>query len=119
MTLELLTRASVQEGLREFGDSAYSTGQNMRARVETPILEDETNLWRRILDSKTQNHYGGVNEGNRHQFKVDHNFDLGAIVNAAINSDGSISTSQQAYEQSPATGFVIIKRSDLEGANAD
>ena len=119
MPLELLTGVNVQEGLRELGDSAYSMGQNMLARVETPVLDDGTDLWRCFLDSKTINHYGGVNEDNRHQFKVDNEPDLGAIVNAAINSDGSISTSQQAYEHSPPTGFVIVGQSDLEGTNAD
>src|SRR3989338_2594271 len=106
MTLELLTGVNVQEGLREFGLSVNSMGQNMLARVETPVLEDGTNLWTRWLDSRTQNLYGGVNEDKRHRFKIDHTFDLGAIVNAAINSDGSISTDKPAYELSPATGFI-------------
>lgn len=119
MPLELLRGVNVQGGLRELGNLAYSMGQNMLARVETPVLHDDINLLATMLDSKTLNHYGGVNEDNRNRFKVDHEFDLGAIVNAAVNSDGSIPTSQQAYEQSPATEFVIITQSDLKDANAD
>lgn len=119
MPLELLVAKNLQEVSRGLGKSAYSMGKNMLARVRTPVLADDANLWNIRLDSITQNHYGSLNKDNRPRFKIDHEPDLGLIVNAAVNPDGSISTSQQAYEQSSATEFVIILWSDLNGATAD
>ena len=120
MSLELLTNVrNVQEGLRKLENKAYSLRQNMQARVDTPVLENETNLWNTWLDSKTMNLYGGLNEDKRRRFKIDHDFDLSMIVDSDINSDGSIITAGETYMTSKGTEFIVIGRSDLKGADND
>lgn len=109
----------VQQGLKELVDYAYSIRQNMSARVETSTLEDSTNIWSTWLDSRTMNLYGGVNDDNRHRFKIDHDFDLSRVINADVASDGSISLEESDYMQSQGTEFIIIAKADINGANAD
>ncbi|MFH1316791.1 MAG: hypothetical protein ABII01_04690 [Candidatus Woesearchaeota archaeon] len=119
MVLDLLRIVNVQAGLRELVESAYSFRQNMDARVDSPVLHDGTDLWKTWLDSRTMCLYGGVNEDDRHCFKVDHGFDLSGIIDASINSDGSISVDKQVYLQSQGREFIIIGKSDVKGAEAD
>ena len=76
MSLELVKFNTVQGGLREIGNLAYSMMQNLTARVETPVLEDGTDLWKNTwLDSKDINFCGCTNDDNRHRFKIDRGFD--------------------------------------------
>jgi hypothetical protein len=113
MSLEVAKFNTVQEGLKELGDSAYSMRQNLEARL------DDQGLFSTWLDSKTIQLYGGVNEDNRHRFKIDHAFDLSAIINEDISSDGSIKINQGNYLQSQGTEFIIISKSELKEAEAD
>ena len=104
----------------EQGNNAYTLSHNLQARLNTPVLQDNINLWRMWLDSRTMQLYGGVNEDNRYRFKIDHSFDLSAIVNANINYlDGSVIINQTTYSQSQGTEFIIISSKDLNGANKD
>jgi hypothetical protein len=119
MELELAQFSNVQSGLKELLDKAYSMSDNFKARVDTPILPDGTNLWTTWLDSKTMQLYGGVNEDSRQRFKIDHSFGLTELVNASISSDGSIATDEKTYSQSQGTEFVVIPKSELKGAKAD
>jgi len=119
MALELLTTVNVQEGLKELLDKAYSIRQNLNARVETPILEDGIKLFDTFLYSKTMNLYGGVNEDNRHRFKIDNAFDLNKIINADINFDSSIFIDEYTYLQSQGVEFIILHRNDIKEATAE
>lgn len=117
--MDLLHFETVQQGLRELVDSAYSFRQNMDARIATPVLEDGTDLWADWLDSRTMNLYGGVNEDGRHRFKIDHEFDLSKIIDSQLNPDGSISLDEQTYTQSQGREFIIIPKSDIKDAKTD
>jgi hypothetical protein len=120
MVLELVQLKNMQRGLRELVELTYSVRQNLRARVETPVLEDGTDIrtgtW---LDSKTLILYGSVNRDKRHRFKIDHAFDLSKIVNSAVNSDGSVSIDEETYTKSQGTEFIIIDKADVKGAEVD
>ncbi|MCK4784032.1 MAG: hypothetical protein KAV87_09795, partial [Desulfobacteraceae bacterium] len=119
MALELVTNVNVQEGLNELVDEAYSMRQNLDAIVETPVLEDGTELFSTFLDSKTMNLYGDVKQDSRHRFKIDHAFDLSKIINAGVNSDGSISIDEHTYKQSQGTEFIIISGKDIKGTTTE
>ncbi len=120
MTLELGKYNTVQLGLAELLQQANSMQQNLQARVDTPVLEDNTNLWSTWLDSKTIQLYGGVNADQRHIFKIDHEFDLSKIVSASISSNGSVRFEDNSvYQKSEGTEFVIIPKKDLLGAEVD
>lgn len=119
MKLELVQFGTVQLGLKEQGNTAYILSQDLQARLDTPILEDCTNLWQTFLDSRTMQLYGGVNDDQRHRFKIDHSFDLSTIVNADINADGSVTIKPTKYSQSQGTEFVIISRKELNSADKD
>ena len=84
MTLDLLAEGNVQQGLKELVDSAYSMSDNLKARVETHILEDGTDLFDNWLDSKTLNLYGSKNKDKKYQFKIDNEFDLNNIIDKSI-----------------------------------
>ena len=119
MALEVGRYNTVQGGLREFVNLAYSMSQNMQTRAGTPILPDNTNIWATRLDSKTIQLYCGVNEDNRQRFKIDHSFDLSALVNAIISSDGSIAQDQTTYDNSQGTEFIVLQQSEVMGADAN
>ena len=80
LPLQLLKFDEIIEGLRNFvqaKEAPYSMRQNLEAMVETPVLEDGTDLWRRTqLDSKDMQLYGGKNEDDRYRFKIDSDCDL-------------------------------------------
>lgn len=113
MSLELAKFETVQKGLKELLDSTYSMMQNFKARITTPVLPDGTNIWEKSLDSKVMQVFGNVNQDNRYRFKIDHSYDLEYIINATINSDCSISISEDDYLQSQGTEFILIRRQDL------
>ncbi len=117
MELELAQFGTVQSGLKEQKNTAYTLSQDLQARLDTPVLQDGTNLWQTFLDSRTMQLYGGVNDDQRHRFKIDHSFDLSTIVNADINADGSVTIEPTKYSQSRGTEFVIISREELNGAD--
>ncbi|MFH1054083.1 MAG: hypothetical protein V1740_06715 [Candidatus Woesearchaeota archaeon] len=119
MVLDLLRDVNVLAGLRELVESAYFFRQNMNTRVDSPILHDGTDLWKTWLDSRTMCLYGGVNEDDRHCFKVDHGFDLSSIIDASVNPDGSFSVDEEVYLQSQGREFIIIGKSDVKDAEAD
>ena len=130
MVLKLLEYATVQKGLRELGNAAYSMVENLITRVKTPVLEDRKDLWKdTVLNSKTINLSGGVNQDNRCCFRIDHDFDLSKIVNSSINEDTFgidetyvdryIPIDKDTYKQSEGTEFIIIGKSDIEGAKGD
>lgn len=113
MSLELLKDVNVQQGLKELGSEAYTFAQNMRTRVDTPVLDDGTDTWEIWLDSKTNNDYGGVNEDNRHRFRINQGSNLSTIISSQISSDGSIASDEKAYNTSEATEFIIIEQEIL------
>jgi len=119
MSLELVKFETVQKGLKELLDSAYSMTQNLKARITTPVLPDRTNIWEKSLDSKIMQVFGNVNQDNRYGFKIDHSYDLNHIINATINSDRSISISEDDYLKSQGTEFIIIPRKELTDAVED
>ncbi len=119
MAIRVASSGNVQTCLKELLNAAYSMKQNLEARVDTPVLPDGTNLFGIWLDSKTIQLYGGVNEDNRHRFKIDHNYNLSTIVNASVSSDGSISLHKDKYLKSEGTEFIIISRLGLGGAKSD
>jgi len=122
MTLELLKDNTVQEGQKILGDDTFTFAQNLEAKLNTPILEDETDLWHDTwLDSRTMQLYGGISEkhDNRYRFKIDHEFDLSRIVDEDINNqNSSISLSPEDYYESKATEFIIIDQKNIRGASS-
>lgn len=120
MSMELVHVYSVQQGLGKLVDSAFSIRQNLEARVNTPVLKDDTDIWKTRLDSRTITLNGGTNEDGRYRFKIDNDFDLSLIVDAAISLDGSVHFEDDStYTNSEGTEFIIIPRSQIKGAQAD
>ena len=107
MIAELIRFNNVQEGLRAFGNNALLMQQCLETRVDSPVLQDKTDAWQTYLDSRTMQLYGGVNQDNRQIFKIDNSPNLDLIVNADIESDGSIKISQDDYKASQGTEFVV------------
>jgi len=109
MGLKLVRFDTIQEGLRELGDTAPTTRQNLEARAKTPTLADGTNIWEIPLDSRTMLLEGGFNEDGLPRFKIDHDFDIGAIVDAQISQDGSVSIDEATYLNSKGAEFIVIE----------
>jgi len=128
MTLELLKFNTVKDAFDSTANpdleqrlNPFTFAQNMDARIETPLLEDGTDLWARWLDSRTMQLYGGRSQkyDNRHVFKIDHELDLGIIISRKVESNGAISIDEKAYNSSAGTAFVVIKKEYIENAKCD
>ena len=121
MSLELMTFSTVQEGLSALQGTAYTMAQNLKARHDSPILEDGKNIWFKPdlgLDSKTLQLYGGLNEDRNTRFKIDHDPDLASVLNNPISLDGSIPINKKIYDESGGTEFIGVLAVRLKGAYA-
>ena len=114
MPLQLIKFKTAQESLERFSETVFTFKENLEARLKTPILADGTDLWKNLLCSKSVLFYGDQNRDNRYRFKIDNNFDLNAIINSNINSDGSINSTENTYIQSTGTEFIIIAQEELK-----
>lgn len=122
LELELYETDTLKIGLQELGDMAFTMAQNLRARRETPILGDGTDIWQTLLDSKTFLFYAGLNKDNRVRFKIDNEPDLATILSQPVRLDfldESIQINEEIYNKSSGREFVVISKQDLKEANAD
>lgn len=100
-------------------DSAFSMKDDLTERIERPVLEDGTDLWKTDLDSKTTILYGEKNEEGRNVFKIDNEFNLDLVTGKKIDDEGLVSIDRSAYLGSSGTEFVIIKKGELNEAKVD
>lgn len=120
LELALAEAKNIIEGLQQFGDSAFTMGQNLRARTEKPILSYDTNLWRTWLDSRTMQLYGGLNDDGRVRFKIDNNPDLTTIISQPyILTKGSFQIDDEIYARSKGTEFIVIAKKGVKEADAN